>query len=92
MARRLLRAGAVAVALGRASRTAATISGRSFFVSESDPRLLLGAGVVFAMVVLGVLLLPFHIDEFAVEIAAGLGLAPVDGLLPLRPLMFLSFT
>ena len=78
----------VAVALGRASRTAATMSGRSLLVSESDPRHLLGAGVVFATVVLGVLLLPFRIDEFTVDVAAGLGLARVDGLLSLRALIF----
>ena len=56
------------------------MSGRSFLVSESDPRCLLGAGVVFAEVVLGVLF-PFRLDEFTVDVAAGLGLARVDGLL-----------
>ena len=68
------------------------MSVRSFLVSKSDPRRLLGAGVVFAALVLGVLLLPFRIDEFAVEVAAGLGLARVDGLLSLGALIFLSFT
>ena len=68
------------------------MSGRSLLISKSDPQRLLGAGVVFAAVVLGVLLLPFRIDEFAVEVAAGLGLARVDGLLSLGALMFLSFT
>ena len=73
------------------------MSGRSFLVSESDPRRLLGAGVVFAEVVLGVLLFPFRLDEFAVKVAAGLGLARGDGLLSLGAmglglLMFLSFT
>ena len=68
------------------------MSGRSFLVSESDPRRLLDAAVVFAEVVLGVLLFPFRLDEFAVEVAAGLGLARVDGLLSLGALMFLSFT
>ena len=63
------------------------MSGRSFLVSESDPRRLLGAGVV-AAVVLGVLLLPFRIDEFTVEVAAGLGFARVDGLLSLGALIF----
>ena len=65
------------------------MSRRSFLVSESDPRRLLGAGVV-AAVVLGVLLLPFRIDEFAVEVAAGLGFARVDGLLPLGALIFFA--
>ena len=44
--------------------------------------------MVFAAVVLGVLLLPFRIDEFAVDVTAGLGLARVDGLLSLRALIF----
>ena len=48
---------------------AATMSGRSFLVSESDPWRLLGAGVVFAKVVLSVLLFPFRLDEFTVEAA-----------------------
>ena len=69
MARWLLRAGVVAVALGRVLRMAATMSGRSFLVSESDPWRLLGAGVVFAKVVLSVLLFPFRLDEFTVEAA-----------------------
>ena len=80
--------GVVAVALGRASRTAATMSGRSFLVSESDPRCLLGTGMVFAEVILGILLFPFCLDEFTVEVVVGLGLARVDGLLSPGALIF----
>ena len=60
------------VALGRASRMAATMSGRLFLVSESDPQHLLGAGVVFAEVVVGVLVFPFHLEELTVEVVASL--------------------
>ena len=63
------------VALGKALRRAAMMSGRLSLISESVPRYLLGTGVVvFARVVLGVFLFPFRIEELAVEVVAGQGL------------------
>ena len=44
--------------------------------------------MIFAEVVLGVLLFPFHLDEFTVEVAAGLGLVQRDGLLSPGALIF----
>ena len=64
------------------------MSWRSFLISESDPQRLLGAGMVFTEVVFGVLLFSFRLDEFTVEVAAGLGLARVDGLLSPGVLIF----
>ena len=58
---------------------AVTMSGRLFFVSESVPWHLSGAGVVFAEVVVGVFLFPLCLEELMVEVIAGLGLAQVDG-------------
>ena len=60
---------------------AATMFGRLSLVSESVPRHLLGAGVVFAGVVLGVFLFPFCLEELVVEVVAGQELAQVDNLL-----------
>ena len=71
----------VLVVLRRTSRTAATMSGRSSLVSESVPRHLLGAGMVFARVVLGIFLFPFCLKELAVEVVVGQGLVRVDSLL-----------
>ena len=65
------------------------MSGRLSLISESVLRCLLGAGVVFARVVLGVFLFPFHIEELAVEVVAGQGLVQVDSLLLPRVLIFL---
>ena len=85
----LLRADVVVlVVLGRASRTAATMSRRSSLVSESVPWCLLDAGIVFAGVVIGVFLFPFCLEELAVEIIVGQGLAQVEGLLLQRGLIF----
>ena len=60
---------------------ATSMSWRSFLVSESVPWHLLGAGVVFAKVVVGVFLFPLGLEELTADIVAGLGLAQVDGLL-----------
>ena len=64
-------AASVLVVLRRASRTAATMSGRSPLVSESVPQHLLGGGMVFARIVLGIFLFPFCLEELAVEVVAG---------------------
>ena len=53
---------------------AATMSRRSFLVSESVPQHLLGAGVVFAEIVVGVFLFPSCLEELTVEVVAGLRL------------------
>ena len=61
------------------------------FVSESVSQHLLGAGVVFAEIVVGVLLFPLCLEELTVEVIAGLGLTQVDGLLSLWALIFFHF-
>ena len=60
---------------------ASPMSWRSFLVSESVLQHLLGAGMVFSKVVVGVFLFPLGLEELTVEIHAGLGLVQVDGLL-----------
>ena len=67
---------------------AATMSGRSFLVSESVPQHLLGAGMVFAEIVVGVF---SFLYALTVEVVAGLGLTQVDGLLSPWVLIFFYF-
>ena len=45
---------------------ATMMSRRYFLVSESVPWLLLGAGMVFAKVVVGIFLFPFCLEEMTV--------------------------
>ena len=68
---------------------AATMSGRSFLVSESVPQHLLGAGVVFAEIVVCFFLFPLCLEELTVEVVAGLRLTQVDDLLSPWAFIFL---
>ena len=61
MVEKLLPAELARASFGRASRTAATMSGRLFLVNESVSRRLLEAGLVDVDVVEGVFLFPFRV-------------------------------
>ena len=61
----------------RASRMAATMSGRLFLVNETVLRCLLKAGLLDVDVVEGVFLFPFHLEIVDVDATAGRGLACV---------------
>ena len=54
---------------------AATMSGSLFLISESVPQNLLGAGMAFTEVVVGIFIFPFCLEELRTEVVAGLGLA-----------------
>ena len=54
---------------------AATMSGRLFLISKSVPQNLLGAGMAFAEVVVGIFIFPLCLEEMRTEVIAGLGLA-----------------
>ena len=87
MAERLLPEELVAVALGRASRTAATMSGRSFLFSESVLRHLLEAGLEDDDAVEGVFLFPLRLEVVDVDVTTGGGLSRVVHLRPVEALI-----
>ena len=87
MAGRLLLEELAAVALGRASRTAATMSGISFLVSESIPRCLFEAGLEDDDAVDGIFLFLFCLVVVDVDVTAGCGLSQVDHLRPVEALI-----
>ena len=71
MVRLLLQVDVVVVVLGKTSRMVAIMSGKLSFINESVLRRLIDTGMVFARVVLGIFLFPFHLEELVVEIIAG---------------------
>ena len=75
MAGRLLLEELAVVAFGSASRTAVTMLGISFLVSESVPRRLFGAGLEDDDTVDGVFLFPFRLVVAGVDVTAGIGLS-----------------
>ena len=87
MAGRLLPEELVVVAFGRASRTAATVSGISFLVSESIPRCLFEAGLEDDNAVDGIFLFPFRLVVADVDVTTGGGLFRVDRLYPVEALI-----
>ena len=87
MVGRLLPEELAAVALGRISRTAVTMSRRSFLVSESVLRRLLEAGLEDDDAVEGVFLFLLHLEVMDVDVTTGGGLSRVVRLRPVETLI-----
>ena len=63
------------------------MSGRLFLLNESVPRRLLKAGLIDVDAVEGIFLFPFRLEVVDVDDTAGRGLARVDRLPSVEPLM-----